>query len=393
MPGLSLMRRSIQALSVIAALAGFASAQHRGDIPAALVWDELKGNCPAGLDWASLRGKVVVVSLSPDDVLQDDVDDWKQAAQALRDEPVRFIQVAAGSEFLLDQALEQTRFHGCVLLDSDLTNYKNFKLPLFQRTVVVDQSGFIAGYARGGPDEDEVKDAVRALLDNQPDTGLDETPPQPQYSDPSAGMDLVPSYVVHISPAAQNEFRALGEGGPDTYITKNQPLKLIILELWNTAMARIAFPEKLDEGRYDVTAHIPVADRDQLLQVVREAVEKHFGLSVEKEVRMQRIYRLTACGKPSPQLQPAKSDDKEMRGGGLDSMVGTAQEMGDIASEFEGVLEVPVIDETGFEGNYNYSASSQRPQPEASFDMAHQLGLELTGAERPIEMLVVRKVQ
>jgi uncharacterized protein (TIGR03435 family) len=384
----------MQALWVIAALAGAANAQHKGDVPPALVWDQLKGTCPASLDWASLLGKVVVVSLSPGDVFQDDSDDWKQASQAFQDEPVQFIQVVAGSEFLLDQALEQTGFHGCVLLDSDLTNYKNFKLPMFQRTVVVDQSGLIEGYARGGPDEDAMKNAVRALLDNQPDTWLDQTPPQPQRQpDPAAGVDLMPSYKVDISPAARNEFPALGQGGSDTYITKNQPLKLIILDLWNTPMARIAFPEKLDEGKYDVTVHIPVADREQLLQMVREAVEKYFGLSVEKEERMQRVYRLTSSGRPTSQLQPAKDDDKEMRGGGLDSMIGTVQEMEDIASEFEGLLEVPVIDETGLQGNYNYSASSKLPRPEASFDMAHQLGLELTEAERPIETLVVRKVQ
>lgn len=387
------MRRSIQALWVIAAVAGFANAQHKGDIPPALVWGKLVGNCPESLDWASLRGKVVVVSFSPDDVFQDDIDDWKQAAQTFQDEPVQFIQVAAGSEFLLDQALQQTRFHGCVLLDSDLTDVKNFGLPRLRRTVVVDPRGFIAGYARS-PDDEDVKGAVRALLDNQSVTGLDETPPQPQHYDPAAGLDLAPSYEVRISPAPQGELRALDSGpAPDTYITKNQPLHSIIVDLWGMPTSRIVFPEKLDEARYDVTAHIPVADRDQLLQVVREAVEKHFGLRVERGERMQRIYRLTASGKPSSQLQPAKDDDKEMRGGGLDSMIGTAQEIKDIASELEGLLEVPVIDETGFEGIYNYSASSKRPQPEASFDMAHQLGLELTEAERPVEMLVVRKIQ
>jgi len=387
------MRRSIQALCVTVALAGVASAQHKGDIPPALVWDKLKGNCPASLDWASLYGKVVVVSFSPDDVFQDDIDDWKQAAQTFQGELVQLLQVVAGSEFLLDQALQQTGFHGCVLLDSDLRDVKNFRLPRLRRTVVVDPQGFVAGYARS-PDDGDVKDAVRALLNNQLDTGLDETPQQPREYDPAAGLDLAPSFEVHIAPAPQGELRALDSGpAPDTYITKSQPLRSIIMDLWGTPTPRIAFPEKLDEGKYDVTAHIPVADRDQLLEVVRMAVEKHFGLRVGTEVRMQRILRLTTSGKPSPQMQPAKNGDKWMRGGGLDSMIGTTQEMEDIASEFEGLLGVPVVDETGLQGNYNYSASSKRPQPEASFDMAHQLGLELTEAERTIEMLVVRKVQ
>jgi uncharacterized protein (TIGR03435 family) len=384
------MKVSFRVLWAIAALTCAAGAQHTGDIPPALVWNKLKGNCPASLDWASLRGKVVIVSLSPDEVFPNDIDDWKEASQNFQGEQVSFIQVAGGPEFLLDQALQQTAYHGCVLFDSDLTNLKNFKLPLFGRTVVVDQLGFIAGYARGGGD---MKDAVRSVLNHQPDTGLDETPPQPRPYDPAAALNRAPSYEAHISLAPQGELRSLGAGGPDSYISKNQPLKSIILDLWNTPMARIAFPEKLAEGSYDVSAHIPGVDRELLLQRVREAVELQFGLRVEREERIERVYMLTALGNPSRQLQPAISGEKWMCGGGQGSIIGTAQAMQDIASAFEGLLNTPVVDGTGLKGKYNYSASSKLSESEAAFDLAHQLGLELTEAERPIEMLVVRKVQ
>jgi hypothetical protein len=179
------MKLSVRARWVIAALTGAASAHHTTDIPPVLVWDKLKGNCPASVDWASLRGKVVVVSLSPDDVFPNDIDDWKETARNFQGEQVAFIQVAGGSEFLLDQALQQTTFPGCVLFDSDRRNLKNFKLPLFGGTVVVDQWGFIAGYARDG---DDMKGAVRSILNNQPDRGLDETPTRPPPYNPPAGL-------------------------------------------------------------------------------------------------------------------------------------------------------------------------------------------------------------
>ena len=67
--------------------------------------------------------------------------------------------------------------------------------------------------------------------------------------------------------------------------------------------------------------------------------------------------------------------------------------MQDIASAFEGLLNTPVVDGTGLKGKYNYSASSKLSESEAAFDLAHQLGLELKEAEKPIEMLVVRKIQ
>jgi len=66
--------------------------------------------------------------------------------------------------------------------------------------------------------------------------------------------------------------------------------------------------------------------------------------------------------------------------------------MGDIARQFQDLLKTPVVDETGVKRKYNYSASSNLPQPEAVFDFAHQLGLELSLAARHVEMVVVRSV-
>lgn len=84
-----------------------------------------------------------------------------------------------------------------------------------------------------------------------------------------------------------------------------------------------------------------------------------------------------------------------MRGSDVDgSIIGTAQSMEDIADEFEGLLNVPVVNETGRDGKYNYFAVTKGASREsAARDLAHQLGLELTQAERQIEMLVVRNVQ
>ena len=78
------MKLFIRALWVMASLAAVAGAQHAGDIPPALAWTKLKGNCPASLDWASLRGTAVVVSLSSDFVLREEVDEWNKTCRSSR---------------------------------------------------------------------------------------------------------------------------------------------------------------------------------------------------------------------------------------------------------------------------------------------------------------------
>jgi uncharacterized protein (TIGR03435 family) len=67
--------------------------------------------------------------------------------------------------------------------------------------------------------------------------------------------------------------------------------------------------------------------------------------------------------------------------------------MQEIARVFEGMLNTPVIDSTDLKGKYNYSASNELSGTESALDLAHQLGLELTEAMRPLQMLVVRQLK
>jgi hypothetical protein len=54
------------------------------------------------------------------------------------------------------------------------------------------------------------------------------------------------------------------------------------------------------------------------------------------------------------------------------------------------LLGVPVIDETGMKGKYDYSATTKLAGSEAAIDLARKLGFDLEPAERPVEMLVAR---
>src|SRR3981081_3675144 len=89
---------AVRALLMIAVLAVAANAQHKGNIPPALVWSKLKGNCTAGLDWASLRGKVVVVSLTSCFIFPEEILAWNEVVQKFQGDQVLFIRVFSSSE-------------------------------------------------------------------------------------------------------------------------------------------------------------------------------------------------------------------------------------------------------------------------------------------------------
>jgi uncharacterized protein (TIGR03435 family) len=162
--------------------------------------------------------------------------------------------------------------------------------------------------------------------------------------------------------------------------------------LWDTPLPRIVFPPDFDRRRYDVTVDVPFADREMVVQSARATIESRFGLSIGGESSSRRVYVLTAGGRPSPQRKPARDGEQRMSGAGEHSIIGTGQSMRDIAQSLENLLGTPVLDESGVDGTYNYSVLSEAPPAEAAFDMARQLGVELTPAERQIEMLVVRRV-
>jgi uncharacterized protein (TIGR03435 family) len=381
------MKRIAALFCLSAGLAALACGQRAGDLPPALVWDKLKGACPASLDWSSLRGNVVVVSFGDEDVFPDDIAEWNELPDEFQTEPVVFLRVVSGSEFLLDLALKGTAYRGCVLLDSGEANRRNFKIRGLFETLVVDRFGYIAGYSGAGSDDEQ---AIRRTLNGERETGLLEQPRQVRRGvTPEA--EPRPSYDVHISPSEPGELRALGFGPRvGSYRIRNQPLKLIVLDLWDTSLERIVFPQNLDPGNYDVTADLPVPDNDLVRDLLREAVEQRFGLRIEREMRTAPVYVLTAV-QPSPQLRPSSEKEGVMTGGSENSIIGTNRTMKDIASILEQQMGAPVIDETRIEGKFSYSVSSNLRGPDAAFDFARQLGLRLEPAERSVEMLVVRK--
>jgi uncharacterized protein (TIGR03435 family) len=376
-------------LLLAAFCAGAPFAQTAGDRPPALVWDKLRGDCPAKLDWTSLRGKVVVLAFS-DSYFPGDLADWSALVKEFQSSPAVFVQVASGSEFLLDGALRAAAHPGCVLWDGEVANRARFGLPTrlrFPRTVVVDELGVIAGYSRE-PDAE----AIQAALDHAEETGLSVTPPQPNpaVEDPAPA----PSFAVHIAPASQPGFKQLGALGPDRYIARHQPLAYIINDLWDTPLARIALPENFGETNYDIDARIPAGGQETLIELVRQAVEEHFGLQIIREMRLTRVYLLTAAPTRTAQLRPAAKEDIPMTGSSVDGeVIGTARTSTEIARSFEAWLRAPVLDETGFEGKFNYAATTSLEGAPAALEIARQLGLELTPAERPVEMSVVRKRQ
>ena len=373
-------------LALILVIAGSSAAQRIGDIAPALVWDKLIGKCPAAIDQSGLNGKVVVLSFGDDFPTPQIVADWSGLAEKFPDSPVLFVPVVRGPEFLVEQALKNATWHGCVLLDRADSNRENFKISPSTGTVVIDRLGIIAGYSRYS-DGDPVERAVRAVLDYDVKTGLTESPPEPRAQRSKPVDD--PSWQVLIEAAKPGGPRGFVDG-PDQYLAKGMPLDFILSTLWSTPPALIVLPERAKGQSYTVSAHIPVGDYELLLKLCRETVERQLGLSIDKEMRLTRTYVMSPSPHPSSALQPAGEDELEVSGGGERSILGTNQTTKDIALALQDLLGVPVVDEGGMSGKYDYSVTSKLSGTEGALDLARQLGFDLKPAYRAVEILVAK---
>jgi hypothetical protein len=371
-------------LALILLIASSAAAQRKGDVAPALIWDKLKGNCPSALNQPDLMGKVVVLSFGEDFPIPQEVADWNDLPKRFPDASILFLQVVAGPEFLVDQALKDAAYQGCILIDSAEANRENFKLPPSTAMVVIDQLGLIAGYSRYA-NGDALEHAVRAVLDYRAETDLSETPPQGQRQSQHPAENA--SWNVRIETGKQDGPRGF-EDGPDHYVARNMSLEFILSTLWSKPPALILLPEKSKGQSYTVSVHIPVSDYDLVLKLCRESVEKYLGLLIDKVVRVTPAYVMSASARPSTALQPAKEGEREVTGGGEGSLIGTNQTTHDIALALQDLLGVPVFDESGMKGKYDYSATSKLAGSEAALDLARQLGFDLKLADRPVEMLV-----
>jgi hypothetical protein len=153
--------------------------------------------------------EAIVLSFGAEDVMPDEIGEWNAAEEGFQGEPVLFVRVVTGSEFLLDQALKRNVYSGCIVLDGANSNRSRFGLPPGFAGVVVDELGAIAGYSRGELDHD----ALRAVLNHTLHAGLLRSAPQVART-PGIRASGPGTKSVRIALARKDEARVLGAAGP-----------------------------------------------------------------------------------------------------------------------------------------------------------------------------------
>ena len=181
-------------------------------------------------------------------------------------------------------------------------------------------------------------------------------------------------------------------------------------------------PKWAESDHFDIRAKVLSDDADfvrkitprQRREIFTRLLTERFGVQSHRETRTMAVYELSRIG-PGPQLvenppPPAGSPPEAIKPGhdarGNTSVNGTTLDatgvrIGDFCANLARILDRSVVDKTGLTGFYDITLKwqdssgpadgSQESGPSLFTAVQEQLGLKLTGAKGPVDVLVVDK--
>jgi uncharacterized protein (TIGR03435 family) len=226
-------------------------------------------------------------------------------------------------------------------------------------------------------------------------------------------------YEVHIAATTLKAGSTSIAIGSDSWSARGYDLRTLIAQVYNVDVRRIDLPEGFAaDARYDVSLDLATdVSPETMQQVLEDAIEKKFSVTIQLESRPMEVYVLTAPNGPGAAMHRHSFAVQ----GGLKSLVsqGDEAEAGDdlqritymgkdcsgvssggisvsggTMSEFRRTLEPDLdrvlLDETHLAGSYDFKIGNYGNQDEL-FKLLHdQLGLEVTRAERNVTVVAVR---
>jgi uncharacterized protein (TIGR03435 family) len=347
---------------------------------------------PSVSDW-DMRGKVVVVRLT-NGIMFDDPQSvrWNELAARFVGRPVEFVLVTSEPESMVKRILRDAPVSGWIVLDPEESTARTFGMHAVPCTIVIDAMGRVAGFARGSRVDEAM---IQSVLNGEP-RGFEAEPemllhpqePMPAYS---------PSYEVHISPTTRTDNGTSISAGNEKWYARGFGLRQIIMNMWQVSPDRLDFPASLDTGkRYDFAVVLPTPERDIIPELVKQAIQKEFGVTVTRESRDIDVYVMTAPNGKSAELEELpqlRTGQRSSSGMSVTDarIVAHGMRMEELVHTLQRRLGRPVIDETNLTGRYNFVVSVAGSGSEAFMQMLRdKLGLVLTPERRPVEITVVR---
>jgi len=223
------------------------------------------------------------------------------------------------------------------------------------------------------------------------------------FSAKAASFDVATIKTSSLRPSgAEGSKRARIEYTPKSLMMRNVDLLECVEWAYDLPAYRISGPESMTREAYDITGKTDTPVAVPLLRtMLQDLLVKRFHLILHRETRPVPVYELSIArdGPKLPAWKPAsdlqvKESLPRVQDGSFVFENATLADFAEKLSLLRGV-DLPVIDRTGIPGVYDIvlkSAASALLQPDAppvpSF-VREQLGLKMTAAKVPMEVIII----
>ena len=424
-----------------------------GEVPPPLVLTKTIQGAPASeLSWEKLKGKVVVLEfwatwcgpcVAAIPHLNDLVDRFK-------DKPVVFISVTSENEDVVRNFLKNHPLKSSVGIDDYEVLDKAYHVEGIPHAVIVDATGHIAAISHPAaikPENlNEVLAGKKCSLPEPEVYTVDKSPQTVALNDAPALFEI--SIREHKMPAQIRGPICMWSKDTNGFEGKIATIESALHAVFDKSDCRTVLHCKLPDGYYDFELRAAPGHQNELRDEFVQALRTTFQLDVTQLTKEMPVYILTEVNTNAPGLRRVEKPGGggQMRGG-FRSSGGTIE---GVANDLEAALGKPVFDETGLSGyfqvdmKWKLSPAEQleetvdrrawkaidanpngdwisalpeelktgqalenakrlaaelakpeseqfRPDPEAVVAAAKErLGLQLTPAQRPVEILEVR---
>jgi len=335
-------------------------------------WEKLAGKAVVLEFWTTWCGPCVAA-----------IPHLNELADKYQDKPIQFIAITDEGREKIEKFLKKKPIHAWIGLDTDKSMHRAYGVRGIPHTVLVGKDGRIAGITHPSQLTEKVLDE---LLAGKPLSLPKVTPEKAAVVDVDAGPE--PLFEIMIRPSAGGFPRSARDSRK--YEASAHRLHDAIAFAYETPRTRIAAESELPDGLFDFRACVP-SESGRLRACFQQALETAFGFRTQRDTREVEALVLTAPGGPGPGLTPTASTGGTYGSWGGGRLSGVNHSLATIARQLERHVEMPVLDETGLEGQFDWSILyDEGVEGDLLREVERELGLKATRTRRKVETLVLQ---
>lgn len=315
-----------------------------------------------------------------------------ELAEKFKDQPVFFLSVTDEEPEVVEHFLKKHPISGLIGIAHGHSPYSDYGLNGIPGTFLIDSHGRIVGsldptlltapMIEGVMNYRELPDVDRSTLP-RPVLPLT-TIIRPHMDEPNSDIFKPPFDNFH-GPFSNQKL--------NSRMMSWVGLKTIVRTLWDFNHSRIEGDAFDDQNTYDVFLSNPSATRETIDLWEQSVIESAFRIKVKRVTREVDAWVLTKLETKPDILKPPGTIKDFSNNGKHGHIVVPNAPVSVLAQMLEGAAGRPVVDESLITGRYDFELAWTGADEIRSIEAMRKAGFKIDSARRPIEYLIVTKVE